>query len=122
MSTIRVRGTGGAEFDIDDPFEEPDNRSKEIHREQLAKRELALVDEVHEDPADEDDEDDEDLEDQDDQDDQDDQGDEGEPLEPPARNASAAAWRDYAVEVGADPAEVADLGRDELVARFAPQA
>lgn len=119
MSSIRVRGTGGAEFDIDDPFEEPDNRSKEIHREQLTKRELALVDEVHEDPADED------LEDQDDQDDQDDEGDEGdegEPLEPPARNASAAAWRDYAVEVGADPAEVADLGRDELVARFAPQA
>jgi hypothetical protein len=115
MSTIRVRGTGGAEFDIDDPFEEPDTRSKEIHREQLAKREIAPVVDVHEDP---DDKDPEDPEDQDD----DSNEDEDEALEAPARNASAAAWREYAEALGADPAEVADLGRDELVARFAPQA
>lgn len=42
---------------------------------------------------------------------------EPEPNEPPARpagNASADVWREYAVAVGADPEDVADLTRNEL--------
>jgi len=36
------------------------------------------------------------------------------PVEPP-KNASTAAWQDYAVSKGADGDEVADLSRDELI-------
>ncbi len=41
------------------------------------------------------------------------------PVAPP-RNASTQAWHDYAVSVGADPADLVDLGRDDLVERYAP--
>lgn len=44
-------------------------------------------------------------------------------VEPPAANASAEAWRQYAIEHrGADPEQVADLRRDELRERYGPQS
>ena len=36
----------------------------------------------------------------------------------PKRNASADDWRAYALDKGADPDRVAELGRDELIAEF----
>lgn len=39
---IRVRGAGGAEFDIDDPRESTDPRS-EVYREQIAKGDLVVI-------------------------------------------------------------------------------
>lgn len=39
----------------------------------------------------------------------------------PTRNASRLEWAEYALSKGADPARVADMKRDELVAEFGSQ-
>lgn len=39
-------------------------------------------------------------------------------VERPTRNASRLEWAEYALSQGADPAKVADMKRDELVAEF----
>lgn len=36
----------------------------------------------------------------------------------PAKNASAEAWREYALAEGADPDRVAGMSRDDLIAEF----
>jgi hypothetical protein len=40
----------------------------------------------------------------------------------PAGNDSADVWRQYAIDTGADPAEVADLSRNELRERYGKDA
>jgi hypothetical protein len=43
------------------------------------------------------------------------------PPGPPRKNASLAAWLEFAAAEGADPAELEGLSRDDLAARFGPQ-
>lgn len=42
VKVIRVRGTGGAEFDLDDPADDVTARG-EVLREQIAKGELVII-------------------------------------------------------------------------------
>lgn len=50
-------------------------------------------------------------------------GDQGDRPDPPAGNASAEDWRTYAVQVcGADPDQVADMKRGDLIERYGPKS
>lgn len=103
--SIRVRGTGGTEFDIDDPYDDDGNNvaGKALMREQIEKGQLFIVGDDDEDdtpPA---------------------------PPAPPAgsepsRGASRDLWVEFALSKGAKPEDLEDLKRDDLVAKYGTPA